>query len=102
MFLAALFLDKIIIPAFICKLHTGQRMQFGLEEEENTFTPCVEDITIRVTRPGGAGLHYNGHHVKPSTRLEDGRSIVGLRPGGALRPVVINRRYGKTCNVRQE
>ena len=32
----------------------------------------VEDITIRVTRPGGAGLRYNDHHVKPSTRLEDG------------------------------
>ena len=27
---------------------------------------------------------------------------MGLRPGGGLRPVVINRRYGKTCSVRQE
>ena len=62
----------------------------------------VEDITIRVTRPGGAGLRHNDHHVKPSTKLEDGGSIMGLRPGGGLRLVVINRRYGKTCNVRQE
>ena len=49
----------------------------------------VEDITIRVTRPGGAGLRHNGHHVKPSTKLEDGGSIMGLRPGGGLRPVVL-------------
>ena len=62
----------------------------------------VEDITIRVTRPGGAGLRHNAHHVKPSTKLEDGGSIMGLRPGGGLRPVVINRRYGKACSVRQE
>ena len=62
----------------------------------------VEDITIRVTRPGGAGLRHNGHHAKPSTKLEDGGSIMGLRPGDGLRPVVINRRYGETCSVRQE
>ena len=49
----------------------------------------VEDITIRVTRPGGAGLRHNGHHAKPSTKLEDGGSIMGLRPGDGLRPVVI-------------
>ena len=65
-------------------------------------TPCVEDITIRVTRLGWAGLRHKDHHVKPSTKLEDGGSIMGLRPGGGLRPVVITRRYGKTCNVRQE
>ena len=62
----------------------------------------VEDITIRVTRPGGAGLRHNDHHVKPSTKLENGGSVMGLRPGGGLRPVVITRRYGKSCNVRQE
>ena len=58
-------------------------------------------MTIRVTRQGGAGLRHNDHHLKPSTKLEDGGSIMGLRPGGGLRPVVINRRYGKTCSVRQ-
>ena len=62
----------------------------------------VEDITIRVTRPGGAGLRHNDHHVKPSIKLEDGNSVMGLRPGGGLRLVVINRRYGETCSVRQE
>ena len=29
------------------------------------------------------------HHVKPSTKLEDGGSIMGLRPGGGLRHVVL-------------
>ena len=52
-------------------------------------TRLVEDITIRVTRPGGAGLRHNDHHVKPSTKLEDGGSVMGLRPGDGLRPVVI-------------
>ena len=37
----------------------------------------VEDITIRVTRPGGAGLRHNDHHVKPSTKLKDGGSVMG-------------------------
>ena len=53
------------------------------------FSMCVEDITIRVTRPGGAKLRHNGHHAKPSAKLEDGGSIMGLRPGDGLRPVVI-------------
>ena len=66
------------------------------------MTLGVEDITIRVTGLGGVGLRHNDHHVKPNTKLEDGGSIMGLRPGGGLRPVVITRRYGKTCNVRQE
>ena len=52
------------------------------------ITHAVEDITIRVTRPGGAGLRHNGHHAKPSTKLEDDGSIMGLRPGDGLRPVV--------------
>ena len=37
----------------------------------------VEDITIGVTRPGGAGLRHNDHHVKPSTKLEDDDSEMG-------------------------
>jgi len=63
---------------------------------------CVEDITIRVTRPGGAGLRYNDHHAKPSTKFAEGGSVMGLRLGGGLRPVVMNRHYGNTCSVRQE
>ena len=51
-------------------------------------TLCVEDITLRVTRRRGRVTH-NGHHAKPSTKLEDGGSMMGLRPGDGLRPVVI-------------
>ena len=60
-----------------------------LVEDSDNITIPVEDITIRVTRPGGAGLRHSGDHAKPSTKLEDGGSIMGLRPGDGLRPVVI-------------
>ena len=63
------------------------------------FKELVEDITIRVTRPGGAGLRHNDHHVKPSTKLEDGGSVMGLRPGGGLGPIVVNRHGYVTCSV---
>ena len=42
------------------------------------------------------------HHMKPNIKLEDGGSIKGLKPVGDLRPVVINRRNGVTCVVRQD
>ena len=76
-----------------------ENLEWGLAR---THLEAVEDITIRVTRPGGAGLRHNDHHVKPNTKLEDGGSIMGLRPEGGLRPVVITRRYGKSCNGGQE
>ena len=78
----------------------------GLKIDMNRFKSIwglnVEDITTRVTRPRGVGLRHNDHHMKPSIKLEDGGSLMGLRPGGGLRLVVINRRYGMTCSVRQE
>ena len=54
--------------------------------------PSVGDITTGVTRPGGAGLCHDDHHMKPNIKLEDGGSVMGLTPRGGLRPVVINRR----------
>ena len=42
------------------------------------------------------------HHMKPNIKLEDGGSIKGLRPVGDLRLIVINRRNGMTCVVRQD
>ena len=39
---------------------------------------------------------------KPKTKREDGGSIKGLKPTDGLRPVVINRRNGMTCVVRQD
>ena len=55
-------------------------------------SPTVGDITTGVTRPGGAGLRHDDHPMKPNIKLEDGGSVMGLRPRGGLRPVVINRR----------
>ena len=55
-------------------------------------TTSVGDITTGVTRPGGAGLCHDDHHMKPNIKPEDGGSVMGLRPRGGLRPVVINRR----------
>ena len=52
----------------------------------------VGDITTGVTRPGGAGLRHDDNPMKPNNKLEDGGSVMGLRPRGGLRPVVINRR----------
>ena len=62
----------------------------------------VEDITIRVTRPGGAGLRHNGHHAKPSTKLEDGGLDNGLKTRRRLKARSDKPPYGKTCSVRQE
>ena len=42
------------------------------------------------------------YHMKPNIKLEDDGSIKGLKPAGDLRPVVINRRNGVTCVVRQD
>ena len=64
----------------------------GVLFKANCQGGLVEDITIRVTRPGGAGLRHDDHPMKPNIKLEDGGSVMGLRPRGGLRPVVINRR----------
>ena len=72
--------------------------------EHDLVKVAVEDITIRVTRPGGAGLRHNDHHVKPSTKLEDGGSyepVGGPRPSGDLRPKMMNRHVCMTCIIRQ-
>ena len=61
----------------------------------------VEDITVRVTRPGGAGLRHNGHHAKPSTKLEDGGLDNGLKTRRWLKARSGKPPYGKTCSVRQ-
>ena len=61
----------------------------------------VGDITIGMTRPGGAGL-YLQVFLKPKTKVEDGGSVKGPKPRGDLRPVEINRHMYMTCIVRQE
>ena len=61
---------------------------YVVENGVPSVTTTVEDIDLRVTRQEGPGYSY-GHCQKPSTKLEDGGSIMGLRPGDGLRPVVL-------------
>ena len=97
--------DDVTAGHNFCIDRSQKFSSWGIEDRHEpvqiNLGPNVGDITTGVTRPGGAGLRHNDHHVKPSTKLEDGGSVMGLRPGGGLRPVVINRHYDKTCSVRQ-
>ena len=63
--------------------------------------PNVGDITIGMTRPGGAGIYLH-IFLKPKTKDRDGGLVKGPKPRGDLRPVVINRHKCVTCIVRQE
>ena len=47
----------------------------------------------------GSGYVMAIHHMKPNIKLEDGGSVKGLKPIGDLRPVVIIRRNGMTCEA---
>ena len=37
---------------------------------------------------------------KPKAKHGDGGSIRSLRPTGGLKPIVVNRHDGMTCNIR--
>ena len=61
----------------------------------------VEDITIRVTRPGGAGLLIMVITRSPVPSLKTAGEC-GLKTQRWLKARSDNRHYGGTCSVRQE
>ena len=68
----------------------------------NPITMGVGDITICKPPRRGRVTQRRFTRKKPKAKHEDGGSIKGLKPVGDLRPVVINRRNGMTCVVRQD
>ena len=73
--------------AFVGFIHGADLEEGSVSRGETVIvSDGVGDITTGVTRPGGAGLRHDDHHMMPNIKLEDGGSVMGLRP------VVINHR----------